>query len=86
MRSSMRRKQQANNFLIVRRFKETFTNRIEISCLFSKVTLFFLIGVGACWGTLHSSFETNECRVSALLSKRELGKVKQTPSLDEHGA
>ncbi|CAI8606157.1 unnamed protein product [Vicia faba] len=42
-------------------------------------------GVGACWGTLHSSFETNECR--GFLPCYQKGSwVKQTPSLDEHGA
>lgn len=78
MRSSMRRKLQARkalSMLLVNSF----------SCLFSKVTLLILIGVGACWGTLHSSFETNECR--GFLPCYQKGSwVKQTPSLDEHGA
>ena len=39
-------------------------------------------------GTLHSSFETNECRLGVgFLSCYQKGSwVKQTPSLDEHGA
>ena len=38
-------------------------------------------------GTLHSSFETNECRVEGFCLVIKKGSwVKQTPSLDEHGA
>ncbi|KAE9584300.1 putative NADH:ubiquinone reductase (H(+)-translocating) (mitochondrion) [Lupinus albus] len=43
MRSSMRRKQEARTALSMLLVK-------SCSCLFSKVTLFILIGVGACWG------------------------------------
>jgi|EndMetStandDraft_3_1072993.scaffolds.fasta_scaffold00242_9 hypothetical protein len=49
------------------------------SCLFSKVTLFILLGVGAIWGRalliLHSKLMNVRSGVSALLSKRELGKA-----------
>lgn len=38
-------------------------------------------------GTLHSSFETHECRVGGFCLVIKKGSwVKQTPSLDEHGA
>lgn len=72
MRSSMRRKQQARKALSMLLVK-------SFSCLFSKVTLFILIGVGACWGRalfiLHSKLMNVGSGVSALLSKRELGKA-----------
>ena len=38
-------------------------------------------------GTLHSSFKTHECRVGGFCLVIKKGSwVKQTPSLDEHGA
>ena len=38
-------------------------------------------------GTLHSSFETHECQVGGFCLVIKKGSwVKQTPSLDEHGA
>jgi hypothetical protein len=44
----------------------------------AELVSFWVLALTLSWlGTLHSSFETNECRVgvSALLSKRELGKA-----------
>ena len=58
------------------------------SCLFSKVTLFILLGVGAIWGRALLILHSKLMNVgSGFLPCYQKGSwVKQTPSLDEHEA
>jgi hypothetical protein len=54
----------------------------------AELVSFWVLALTLSWlGTLHSSFETHECRVGGFCLVIKKGSwVKQTPSLDEHGA